>query len=89
MDDVEGRAVLGLSVRIHEIDVGRIADVLVGEDGVPLGFEVLCGDGARRFLPAGAVKIGDDGIHLSTPLALLDDEDAEFYRRHGRSTVDS
>jgi hypothetical protein len=50
-----------------------------------LGFDVLCGDERRRFLPIGAGSIGDDAIAVASALLLFGEEELTFYRRRGRT----
>ncbi len=60
-----GRELLSLPVRVHGIQLGRPADLLVdvASDRV-LGIDVRCGDGVHRFLPIGRladIVVGDGG----------------------------
>jgi hypothetical protein len=48
-----------------------------------LGFVVLCGDEATRFLPYGASQLSEAEIAVSSALMLLDD--VGFYRGRGTS----
>ena len=85
---MRGRSVaelLSLPVRLHGIELGRPVDVLVDPvaDRV-LGFEVLCGDDAQRFLPFAVVDLRPDEITLASALTLIDERDLEFYRRRSR-----
>jgi hypothetical protein len=75
-------ALLHLPVRLHGIDVGRPVDVIFapGLDRA-VGFDVLCGDSSRRFLPLSAAVIGAEEIRLSSALTLMDD--TSFYTRRG------
>jgi hypothetical protein len=75
---------LSMPVRLHGIELGRTVGVLVGESDV-LGFELVCGDGARRFLPLAAAELRDDEIAVSSALVLVDEPELEYYRR--RSSV--
>ena len=80
--------VLALPVRLHGIRLGRPADALLDEraDRV-IGFEVLCGDGARRFLPYAVARIRRDEIAIDSAWMLIDERDLDFYRSHSRSLV--
>ena len=50
-----------------------------------LGLDVLCGDGANRFLPFTAARRGAHGIEIDSAFMLLDRRELEFYRARGRS----
>jgi hypothetical protein len=78
--------VLALTVRMHGIELGTPIDVLLDRraDRV-IGFEVLCGDHARRFLPFAVAQVCEDQIAIDSSLMLIDERDLEFYRRHARS----
>jgi hypothetical protein len=78
--------VLALSVRMHGIELGTPVDALLDQraDRV-IGFEVLCGDYARRFLPFAVAEVCEDHIAIDSALMLIDECDLEFYRRHARS----
>jgi hypothetical protein len=72
------------SVAMRGITVGRVVDVILDrETGKVVGFEVRCEDGRHRFLPQAAVRRGDKGIEIDSPLALLDTDQLDFYRRRG------
>lgn len=68
------------------IELGRVVDVILELDAErPLGLDVLCGDGERRFLPMAAVgRLGSD-IEVESSLTLLEPAELAFYRAHGRS----
>jgi hypothetical protein len=72
---------LTLPVRVRGIDVGRSVDLIVdrGHSRV-LGFDVLCGDQAHRFVPFAVASVGDSEIEIFTPLVLLDFGQVGFYR---------
>lgn len=76
---------LSLPVRLHGIQLGRPIDALVDrtEDRL-LGFEVLCGDGAHRFLPFSVVRVRADELAIDSALTLIDETDLDFYRRNSR-----
>lgn len=50
-----------------------------------LGLDVLCGDGANRFLPFSTARRGVRGIEIDSTLTLLDERELAFYRSRGRS----
>jgi len=77
--------VLALPVRLNGIQLGRPLGVLVhADDDRVVGFEVLCGDGARRFLPFSVVRLESGQIALDSALPLIDEDDAEYYRSRTR-----
>ncbi|MGZ4152795.1 MAG: hypothetical protein ACXVP3_10140 [Actinomycetota bacterium] len=80
---------LSLPVRLHGIELGRPAVALV-EPHVDrlVGFEVVCGDGAQRFLPFAVVELRPNEIALESALTLIDEGDLEFYRRRSRRLSD-
>lgn len=75
-------------MRLHGIKLGSPVDALLDEhaDRV-IGFEVLCGDGARRFLPYAVARIRQDEIAIDSAWMLIDERDLEFYRSRSRSLV--
>jgi hypothetical protein len=81
--------VLALPVRLHGIHLGTPVDVLVDEhaDRV-LGFEILCGDGAYRFLPFAVADVRADELAVESALTLIDERDLDFYRRRSRRLGD-
>jgi hypothetical protein len=80
---------LALPVRLHGIQLGTPVGALVDPvaDRV-LGFEVLCGDGAYRFLPFSVVRIEPDELRVDSALTLIDERDLDFYRRRSRSLAE-
>ena len=77
-------ALLRLPVRLHEIEIGRPVDLLLSADrSQAVGLEVLCGDGARRFLPLRAATVAANEIRIASAFALLDEEELRFYRMRG------
>jgi hypothetical protein len=85
---VRGRSaseLLALPVRLHGIELGRPLAALVDPvaDRV-LGFEILCGDGAHRFLPLPVVRVEPEELALDSALTLIDERDLDFYRRRSR-----
>jgi hypothetical protein len=90
---MRGRAaseLLSLPVRMHGIQLGKPVDALLDAhvDRL-LGFEVLCGDGARRFLPFAVAKLQADEIALESALTLIDERDIDYYRRNSRRLADA
>lgn len=75
-----------MPVVLRGIRLGEVEAVLVdAEEPRILGFDVLCGDGANRFLPFGAARPRDGLVQTDSSLMLLDAVELEFYRRRGRS----
>jgi hypothetical protein len=82
--------VLSLPVRMHGIEIGTPVDALL--DPVAdrlLGFEILCGDGARRFLPFAVARVGADEIEIDSALTLIDERGIEYYRRNARRVAEA
>ncbi len=74
----------GRPIRLHGIQLGRVADVLLDPEGRrALGFDVACGDAADRFLPWSAVHTFGEELEVDSALPLL--EDVAFYRRRAQS----
>jgi hypothetical protein len=90
---MRGRAaseLLSLPVRMHGIQLGTPVDALLDERADRLlGFEVLCGDGARRFLPFSVARLRANEIALESALTLIDERDLGFYRRHSRRLAEA
>lgn len=75
---------LQLPVRLHGIQLGRPVDVILDlAGGRILGFEVLCGDEAHRFLPLSAARIRADEIAVRSAFLLLEESELAFYRARG------
>jgi len=76
---------LRLPVRLHGIQLGRPLDAFVAADSDRiLGFELLCGDDATRFLPFAVARVRHDEIAIESALTLIDERDVEFYARRSR-----
>jgi hypothetical protein len=71
---------VGVPVTTNGIELGRTIDVLVGTDGRPVGFELVCRDGTRRFLPAAAAEIGATDIRVRSALVFLTERELGWYR---------
>lgn len=78
------RALVGLPVRIGEVDVGRVSEVLLDRSlGHCLGF-VLDSRGAnRRFLPWVAARVERDHVAALSAFALLSTSELAFYLDRG------
>jgi hypothetical protein len=75
---------------MHGIQLGTPIDALLDArvDRL-LGFEVLCGDGARRFLPFAVARLHADEIALESALTLIDERDIAYYRRNSRRLAEA
>ena len=76
---------LRVPVLTRGIRLGEVGSVLLdAEEPRILGLEVLCGDGASRFLPFSTARRGSQGIEIDSTFTLLDSRELEFYRAHSR-----
>jgi hypothetical protein len=75
------RELLRLPVTTSGIELGRTVAVLADRDGRVVGFELVCRDGARRFLPAGAADVGATEIRVASALVFLDERQLDWYRK--------
>ena len=83
MEEVD---LLNRRVVMRGIELGRVVDVILdGAAERPIGLVVRCGDGEQRFLPLATSRIGEDDIEVDTPLILLETDQLDFYRSHGRA----
>src|SRR5205814_2104904 len=56
-------------------------DLLLDRDAMrAVGIDVVCGDGAHRFLPLPTAVVGVDAITITSPLVLLEADELAFYR---------
>jgi len=77
---------LRVPVLTRGIRLGEVASVLLdAEEPRILGLDVLCGDGANRFLPFSTAHRGTRGIEIASTLTLLDERELRFYRARTRS----
>src|SRR5438105_10728888 len=84
MGSLSAGRMLNLPVRLHGILLGRSVDLLLDPaEWRAVGFDVVCGDGASRFLPFTTATIREDEIVVDSALMLL--EDVDFYRTRARS----
>ena len=73
-------------VFVRGIRLGEVENVLLHADAPRiLGLDVLCGDGANRFLPYAAVRLTGETVEVGNALTLLDEEELGFYRSRGRA----
>ena len=81
MKELSGDSILSLPLRLHGIELGRPADLLLDRETLRVvGLDVLCGDEVHRFLPLPTAAIGDDGLTIHSPLVLLEEDELSFYR---------
>lgn len=78
---------LELPVRHHGITLGHVTDVLLGEDGAPIGLAVLSVADEPAFLPWPSAAVREDEVGVPYPLAVLSGVELEFYRDSSRSLV--
>jgi hypothetical protein len=84
MTAVSAESVLRLPVRVRGIQLGRSIDLVLDRAcRRVLGFEILCGDEERRFLPLSVATVGRDDVQVGSPLVLLDGGELRFYTRGG------
>ena len=83
---MRGVEVLNQRVMTGGVELGRVVDVILDESGSrPIGFDVLCGDGSHRFLPFPTARLEGEHVEIDSPLMLLEREQLDFYREHGRA----
>ena len=80
MRAVPERELLRLPVTANGIELGRTIKVLADRDGRIVGFELVCRDGTRRFLPAGAADIRATEIRVASALVVLGEPELDWYR---------
>jgi len=84
MRSLSAAELLGLPVRLHEVRLGRVVDLVLDPAARRvLGFVVERGDETPRFLPFAASQPGESQIDVASALMLLDD--VGFYHEHGIS----
>jgi hypothetical protein len=80
---------LALPVRLHGIHLGKPVQALVdSQDDRLLGLELVCGDGAHRFLPFSVAHVRPAEIEVSSALTLFDERELDYYRRNSRRVND-
>ena len=83
---MQGVEALNKRVLTGGIELGRVVDVIHDELGErPIGFDVLCRDGSHRFLPFPTARVEGEHVEVDSPLMLLEREQLDFYREHGRA----
>ena len=77
---------LNLPVRVRGIELGRPVDLIVDREVTrAIGFDVLCGDDAHRFLPFAVARVEPEAIEIESPFVLLDFDQVAFYREQASS----
>jgi hypothetical protein len=73
-------------VVLRGIRLGEVENVLLdAAEPRILGFDVLCGDGANRFLPFGTARRRAGALEIESSLTLLEPRELAFYRERGRT----
>jgi hypothetical protein len=76
-----GRELLELRLRLHGIQLGQPADLLLDRETLRVvGLDIACGDGAHRYLPLPVAVVKDKELAISSPLVLLEEDELGFYR---------
>lgn len=84
MRGVSAESLLRLPVRVRGIELGRPVDLVLDREHTrALGFEVLCGDEERRFLPLAVATIRESELEVRSSLALLEAAELAFYTKRG------
>lgn len=84
MSGVSAESLLRLPVRVRGIELGRPVDLVLDREHTrALGFEVLCGDEERRFLPLAVATIRESELEVRSSLALLEAAELAFYTKRG------
>lgn len=74
---------------MHGIQLARPVDALVDSQSDRIvGLEILCGDGAHRFLPYAVADVREEEIAVASALTLLEEGDLAFYRPRTRSLAE-
>jgi hypothetical protein len=78
------RHLIGMPVRIGDVDVGRISDVLLNRSlGHVLGFAVEGRGAHRHFLPWVAARLDGDHVATLSIFGLLSTSELAFYVDNG------
>ena len=84
MRGVSAERLLGLPVRVRGIELGRPVDLVLDREHTRvLGFEVLCGDDERRFLPLAVASVRESELEIRSSLGVLDEAELAFYTKRG------
>ena len=88
MRGVSAERLLRLPVRVRGIELGRPVDLVLDREHTrALGFEVLCGDEERRFLPLAVATVRESELEVRSSLGLLDEAELAFYTKRGSTFV--
>ena len=71
----------GRPVAVGDVTIGRVGDVVLGEDGAMVGVMLAAISGREYFVHHTAVESTDPVVRIGSALHLIDD--VEYYRRHG------
>jgi sporulation protein YlmC with PRC-barrel domain len=80
--------VLDLPVRHRGITLGRVTDVLLDEEGRPIGLAVLSVAEEPAFLPWPSAEVGADEVRVPYPVGMLSEGELDFYRLATRSLTE-
>jgi hypothetical protein len=81
MRELSGDALLALPVRLHGIQLGRPADLLLDRESFrAVGLDVVCSDEVHRFLPLPTAVVSEEEIVIRSPFVLLEESQRDFYR---------
>jgi hypothetical protein len=84
MRGVSAERLLRLPVRVRGIELGRPVDLVLDREHTrAIGFEVLCGDEERRFLPLAVATVREGELEVRSSLGLLDEAELAFYTKRG------
>lgn len=84
MRGVSAERLLRLPVRVRGIELGRPVDLVLDREHTrALGFEVLCGDEERRFLPLAVATVRESELEIRSSLGLLEEAELAFYTKRG------
>ncbi len=84
MRGVSADRLLRLPVRVRGIELGRPVDLVLDREHTRvLGFEVLCGDEERRFLPLAVATVREGELEVRSSLALREAAELAFYTKRG------
>jgi hypothetical protein len=84
MRGASAERLLRLPVRVRGIELGRPVDLVLDREHTrALGFEVLCGDEERRFLPLAVATVRESELEIRSSLGLLEEAELAFYTKRG------
>jgi hypothetical protein len=74
--DLRGRA-----VTVGDVTIGRVGDVVLGEERAMVGLVLLAISGREYFVHHTAIESAGEVVRIGSALHLIDD--VGYYRRHG------